>query len=238
LKSTFDKISHERKNLSSELGDSKEYCYKLEIQISRMENSSQLLLETENLKAEVRHLHQLLEQKQVDVEIFEQKHHQLEQEKSSLAHSLEACLSYQQQVSSHLVATSHSSPAQNSKGRSSHSHSPYPQEMATLASLSSPHFQASPSPSPPSFSSDKMRNIYHELGKRQSDIHALSLALAQTTAEKKSLQEENASLKGTLKAQAEDLGRLRQETDRVMEVSLRDADEKSESKRLAIASCS
>jgi predicted nuclease with TOPRIM domain len=73
-----------------------------------------------------------------------------------------------------------------------------------------------------------MRNIYHELGKRQSDIHALSLALAQTTAEKKSLQEENSSLKGTIKAHAEEMSRLRQENERVMEGSLRDADDKSE----------
>jgi predicted RNase H-like nuclease (RuvC/YqgF family) len=96
LKSTFEKVYHERKALSSELGDSKEYCYKLEIQISRMENSGQLLAESEDLKSEVYRLQHLLEQKQVDVEICEQKYKQLEQEKSSLAHSLEAALSYQQ----------------------------------------------------------------------------------------------------------------------------------------------
>jgi chromosome segregation ATPase len=96
LKSTFDKVYHERKALSSELGDSKEYCYKLEIQISRMENSGQLLTESETLKAEVYRLQQLLEQKQIDVEVSEQKYKQLEQEKSALAHSLEAALSYQQ----------------------------------------------------------------------------------------------------------------------------------------------
>jgi chromosome segregation ATPase len=114
LKSTFDKISHERKNLSAELSDSKEYCYKLEIQISRMENSSQLLLEADHLKAEVNRLQQLLEQKQIDVEIFEQKRQQLEQEKSSLAHSLEACLSYQQ-VCSLSLSLSVSGPISDSQ---------------------------------------------------------------------------------------------------------------------------
>lgn len=71
-----------------------------------------------------------------------------------------------------------------------------------------------------------MRNIYHELGKRQSDIHALSLALAQTTAEKKAALEEHSSLKGTIKSQAEEIRRLQLENERVMESTLRDADDK------------
>ena len=96
MKSTFDKVYHERKALSAELGDSKEYCYKLEIQISRMENSTQLLAECETLKAELYRAQHLLEQKQVETEICDQRCQQLEHERNSLAHSLEAALSYQQ----------------------------------------------------------------------------------------------------------------------------------------------
>jgi predicted nuclease with TOPRIM domain len=88
---------------------------------------------------------------------------------------------------------------------------------------------ASLSPASQPLPSEKMRNIYHELGKRQSDIHALSLALAQTTAEKKALAEEHGSLKGTIKAQAEEIRRLQLEKERVMESTIQDADDKCES---------
>jgi predicted nuclease with TOPRIM domain len=95
-----------------------------------------------------------------------------------------------------------------------------------LASLS-PSSASSPVP----LSSEKMRNIYHELGKRQSDIHALSLALAQTTAEKKAILEEQGGLRGTIKAQSEEIRRLQIEKERVMEASIHDADDKGPSLR-------
>lgn len=168
-----------------------------------MEHSNQLLLEAEQLKSEIHQYQQLLEQKQIDVDILQQKYQQCEHEKSNLVHSLEACLQYQH----------HHTGGNNVKGRASYSH-----EGITQMTSSSSFPPSTP------LSSEKMRNIYHELGKRQSDIHALSLALAQVTTERNQLSEENNSLKGNLRSQEEEILKMKQEQERMMEMSLKDAD--------------
>ncbi len=85
-----------------------------------------------------------------------------------------------------------------------------------------------PSPSPTqSLSSDKLRNIYHELGRRQSDIHALSLALSQTTNEKKILSEEISKIKSSFQLQIKEITNLKEENERLMNLTLQDANDKS-----------
>ena len=81
--------------LSTELADSKEYSYKLEVQLSRMENSTQILQETENLKSEIGRMRVMIDAKKLESEQIEKKYLLQQKEIESLNRSLDACLFYQ-----------------------------------------------------------------------------------------------------------------------------------------------
>jgi hypothetical protein len=99
-------MSQERRILSSELSDSKEYSYKLEVQLSRMENSTQILAETENLKSEINRMRVMMDQKKLESEQIEKKYQLQQKEIETLNRSLDACLFYQVAVSISLYVIS------------------------------------------------------------------------------------------------------------------------------------
>ena len=144
LRSVFDKSNSERKYLSQQLSEQKEYNSKLEIQISRMENSCQLILELDECKNDNKHLQEEVEQRDKLVQNLNNKEQAQVREIESLHRSLDACVFYQG----------------GSKRDGADAVTP-----------------------------SKLREIYYELGKRQADIHALSLSLSEVNAQLLELQE-------------------------------------------------
>jgi hypothetical protein len=135
FKTVFEKTNAERKCLASQLAEAKDYNSKLELQISRMDQSCQLVLELDSSQGENRRLQKEMEKQDAVLKAGREKDLAQLREIEALNRSLDACVFYQGNQREGAV------------------------------------------------SGDKLREIYYELGKRQTDIHALSLSLSQVNAE-------------------------------------------------------
>lgn len=156
MRGVFDKTKSENRSLTTELEESREYGHKLELQVSRMDDSCKLLADMQNAKSEIKKLCHDLEQKRLEMSIADEKISAQQKEIETLNRSLDACVFYQVRPLYELLP---------GKGN---------RFVIVLQGSRKSSVDGGPA-----VSSEKMRTIYYELGRRQADIRAISLSLSQ-----------------------------------------------------------
>ena len=162
MSNMFHKVNQERKLLAKELSRVKEYCDKIEIYLSRLDGSRNLVLKIEKLQQQIQRLKDEESSFQSKINLRDEKIFKLETELDVFKHALK-------KNSNEIMNNLSKSNFQESAIDNSFSIS----EMNGFQDIHS------------------IISMFSELGERRADSHALSLAVAQATRELEIVREES-----------------------------------------------